>query len=179
MNMVKGICDAQKIPLFPAAKDKDLIDAITVIRRMTTGDVATLPPYGRGVDIRFKTDSVVVIGFLPSRMEQVRQMAGRISRSLCRDRFLIVCEQPHLTPDTLENRPSGLDFFSVKSGIRVTKVMRGRRRAAQTDDRSLHSVFKKGWLTDVGKLKNSFYKESSTNTRGVGLTRIVLGAPRT
>ena len=103
-----------------------MIDAITVIRRMTTGDVATLPPYGRGVDIRFKTDSVVVIGFLPSRMEQVRQMAGRISRSLGRHRFLIVYEQPQLTPDTLENRLSGLDFFSVKSGIWVTKVMRGR-----------------------------------------------------
>jgi len=31
--------------------------------------------------------------------------------------------------------------------------MRGRRRAAQTNNRGLLSVFIKGWLTDVGKLK--------------------------
>jgi len=59
---------------------KGMTDAMTVIRGMTNCVVATLQPYGHGVDIRFKMDSVVVIGFLPSRMELVLQMAGRSSR---------------------------------------------------------------------------------------------------
>ena len=43
---------------------------------MDKGVVAALDQYGRGTDIRFNVDCTVVVGFTPTRMEEVRQIAA-------------------------------------------------------------------------------------------------------
>ena len=70
VKTMKEMCTINEVPFFPVTKDKEMADGCTVYNPwQRLGDVETLAQYGRGVDIRFKQDSVVVIGLNPGRMD--------------------------------------------------------------------------------------------------------------
>ena len=63
---------------------------MSLIRQQDKGVVATLREYGRGADIRFKVDSLVLIGFLPLMFDSVLQMTGRASRTMGNHRSKLI-----------------------------------------------------------------------------------------
>ena len=64
-NRIKQICNANKVPYWAALDDKQLEKSLAVVGSQSKGLLCALPQYGRGVDIKFKTDSFVLIGYLP------------------------------------------------------------------------------------------------------------------
>ena len=97
--------------------------------------------------------ALLIIGYLPLRMESVRQMAGRSSRSMGRHRCKLVCCDSLLTKDQVEGRLEALDFEIVRQGMEVTRVMRGRRSSRIEVDRSLLIAFRSGWLMPFAHFK--------------------------
>ena len=65
------------------------------------GVLVVLYMYGRGSDIRFAVDSLVIIGFTPNRLDQVLQMTGRRSLMLNSHRSILITYEPQQTSDKL------------------------------------------------------------------------------
>ena len=64
-NRIKNICSAYNIPYWAALDDKQLERSLAVVGSQSKGLLCALPKYGRGADIKFKTDSFVLIGYMP------------------------------------------------------------------------------------------------------------------
>ena len=62
---IEQICKANNVPYYEALDDKKLETSMGIVARQTKGVLCALPKYGRGCDIKFKTDSFVLIGYLP------------------------------------------------------------------------------------------------------------------
>ena len=77
---IEQICSANNVPYYEALEDKKLENTMAIVERQTKGLLCALPKYGRGCDIKFKTDSFVLIGYLPKRLSTIQQMTGRSSR---------------------------------------------------------------------------------------------------
>ena len=101
--------------------------ALSVIKRMK-GCFFTLPEYGRSVDIRFGMDSLVLIGYLPKRLEIVKKRVGRSSRTMPVHHCKFFGIDPVLIDSCIEERLSALHFELLSRGIRVVRIMRVRRR---------------------------------------------------
>ena len=83
---------------FESAKDSDELRLLRgTMRSMDRGVIATLDEFGRGVDLRCKVDSFVIIGFLPKMMNEVTQMTGRGSRTMKISHSKIICIDKHMT----------------------------------------------------------------------------------
>ena len=65
------MCSEKGIDVDKACDDQTLTTVLSVIRHKNDGVVATLGKYGRGVDIRFNVDSLVIIGYIPPRFDSV------------------------------------------------------------------------------------------------------------
>ena len=52
---LKKICLTLKVPYFSPVDVREMSDALSVIKAHERGILVTLPQFGRGVDIRFKT----------------------------------------------------------------------------------------------------------------------------
>ena len=141
------------VPFFKATNDTEILVTLSVIENQSHGIVAVTEAYARGTDIRFSQDSFVLIGFLPERLAVVHQMMGRSSRTMGRHRCKLVCTDKILTSDCVEDRIGALNFVFLKDGIRIAKVMRGRRRSKIKDDSVLEPAFKQGWRTQMSKIK--------------------------
>lgn len=98
------------------------------IRFQDKGVVATLSRYGRGADIRFKTDSFVIIGFAPKSMDQVVQMTGRSSRKMGTHESMVMAVDGENDEQALRAHLIHQNKLPIKQGVRVAKVMIGRRR---------------------------------------------------
>ena len=83
-------------------EDKQLNALIAMIRNMDRGIIVAMDKYGRGTDLRFVTDSHVIINFKPKTLDRVYQMAGRSSRKMKIHMATLICEDPILTDDTIE-----------------------------------------------------------------------------
>ena len=96
---LKKFCDTHKpnIPFYSAENDPQIVRMMSEIRPLDRGVVATIGEYGRGLDIRLKVDSFVVIGFLPSRYDNVLQMSGRSSRSQGNHKSKLIAIHPDIT----------------------------------------------------------------------------------
>ena len=91
VGKLKTLCATLDIPFFSATSDTEMATTLGVIGNLERGLVAALDSYGRGIDIRFKVDSFVLIGFLPERLEAVKQMSGRSSRTMKKHFSKLVC----------------------------------------------------------------------------------------
>ena len=91
IKSLKEVASACEIPFYPVTTDVEMSNTLAIVRDKEDGIFATLARYGRGVDVRFKKDSVVIVGYLPERMETLRQMAGRSSRTMGKHRVKLVC----------------------------------------------------------------------------------------
>lgn len=91
-------CKANKLLAFSATDDMQLSQMMGAIRHQEKGVVATLKAYGRGADIRFEKDSFVVIGFTPKRMDEVKQMTGRSSRTMKTHMSKVIVVDPKGNP---------------------------------------------------------------------------------
>ena len=87
------------------------------LRNLKKGVVAALERFGRGTDISFKVDSYVLIGYKPARLDIVRQMAGRSSRSMGRHMSKVICSDKTLTSGCIEDNLRGRNFEFIKDGI--------------------------------------------------------------
>lgn len=125
---------------------------MSVIRQKDKGVVATLGSYGRGVDIRFAVDSLVIIGFIPDRLDNVRQMAGRSSRTLGVHSSRLIAQHTFLTSQSVQSHLTAMNEYNMEDGMRIAKIMRGRRRSNVTDDSVIMPFFAKGWRFKADKL---------------------------
>ena len=103
-HRVVKICKTLKITCDLVTTDEEFEKVLSLIRKRTSGVVAAIGKYGRGADIRFATDSYVVIGYLPTNMDQVRQFTGRSSRTMQVHNSLVVCIDKEATPRCIKER---------------------------------------------------------------------------
>ena len=130
--------------------------ALSVIGTLSRGLIAASDVYGRGIDMRFKIDSFVLISFMPKRLAYVHQMMGRSSRTMGKNYCKLVCVDKILTNDRVEDRIRALNFVFLKDGLKIAKIMRGRRRKGLSDDALLMKAFKQGWRMNLSKIKKLF-----------------------
>ena len=88
---IEQICKVYEVPYWEALDDKKLELSMARVSSQTKGLLCSLPKYGRGSDIRFKTDSFVLIGYLPERLETIKQMTGRSSRKMKSHHSRVMC----------------------------------------------------------------------------------------
>lgn len=104
---VKKLCEMMDLEYADAVDDRSLEQLLGSIRERNRGVVATLASYGRGADIRFKTDSFVIIGFVPKEIDSVRQMTGRSSRTMRLSRSKIVAMDKFETDESIVQKLAG------------------------------------------------------------------------
>ena len=76
--------------------------------------------YGRGADIRFKVDSFVVIGFLPSMYDSVLQMTGRSSRTMGNHRSKLIAIHGNLPSDGVEAHLKQTNTYNMEDGLEIS-----------------------------------------------------------
>ena len=91
IDWIKPFVKASGHAFFTASTDMEMRLQLGALGGVQSGVMAVLANFGRGVDIRFAKDAIVVIGYLPARMSQINQMAGRSSRKMALHRCKIVC----------------------------------------------------------------------------------------
>ena len=62
---IEQICKGNHVTYWEALDDRNLEQSMAMVASQTKGLLCALSKYGRGSDIRFKTDSFILIGYLP------------------------------------------------------------------------------------------------------------------
>ena len=153
VNFAKKICQEANITFFTANKDYEMASTLPIHHQFNRSVIAVHEKYGRGVDIRFDEDSLVIVGFKHSRILADCQMAGRSSRTMGFHRCVLICVDLIQTADIIEVPLNALDFEKLKVGMRIARVMCGRRRLGILRESKMTEAFRSGWLMPLTKLR--------------------------
>ena len=172
VSRVAKMCKEKGIVCDQATNDIELENVRSVIRQKDRGVVLTLGSYGRGVDLRFKVDSLVVIGYAPANLDCVIQMTGRSSRTMGTHESLVLIHDKTGNTAAVQERLASANACQLKDGIRVAHTIQGKHLLGDDNDETLVTVFKAGWkiefkrlATKLGQIKAINYEKAGSKVR--------------
>lgn len=152
IDKLAKLCKERRLTALTVKYDSDLQGALARIRHQDKGVLLATRRFGRGVDLRFKIDSIVIVAFVPRSMAELTQLAGRSSRTMRTHRCQLFAVSKTIQSEAMESYLEAQSAEPLKDGLRVVKLMRGRRRMGEKNDAQLIQLLKAGWKINLSKL---------------------------
>ena len=159
---LKKIADRCGIAFYDAMTDSKALQARNYLKAVSKGLIVIDRQFGRGLDIRCKVDSHVLITFEPRDQIEAQQMAGRSSRTMKTHECSVVVQNNSIDAEVIRERVAAAGGGNEKDGIEVVKIMMGRRIAGVDTDQEIRQLFKKTWMIFENSLVRTLSKKKVT-----------------